>query len=268
MNKYNAFALASLWGSDVPVVVSERDSPKEILPRIRVWARDLLYPYAAGVICQTQAGRDFITSRISMRRATVIPNPVDRVIEPSERQRDRVVLGVGRFVQKKAFSQLIEAFANMEARDWRLVLCGDGPLRADLERDADTFGVSDRIEFPGLVADLRPYFLQAGLFALPSLSEGYPNALAEAMVSGLPCVSYDCATGPSDLITQEDNGLLVPVGDVEALAAALDRLASDSELAERLGARAALSAEHLNPGRIAELYLTFCEQAASADSAI
>lgn len=266
MNKYNAFSLAALRGSGVPVIVSERGSPTEALPRIRVLARDQLYPHAAGVICQTRAGQDFITSRVAIRRATVIPNPVRRIIDPAEREPERIVLSVGRFVPSKAFDQLIDAFAGMQARDWRLVLCGDGPMRAELERKAQALGLGDRVEFPGLVSDLRPYYRRAGLFAFSSLHEGYPNALAEAVVSGLPCVSYDCPTGPSDMIAHEDSGLLVSVGDVPALTAALARVALDRGLAERFGAQAARQGESLDATQIAARFLAFCEQAVRAEA--
>lgn len=260
MNKYNAFALAALYGTGARVFVSERGSPIEKLPWVRGFARDRLYPSAAGVVCQTQAGLDFITSRTNVRNATVIPNPVRRIIDPAERIPERVILSVGRFVPSKGFDQLIAAFASMRDQDWRLVLCGDGPTRPELEHKAKALGVADRVEFTGLASDLKPYYRRAGFFAFSSLHEGFPNALAEAMVSGLPCVSYDCPTGPSDMIHGEHNGLLVPVGDARALAAALDRLAFDRNFAERLGKRAAEAAEALDPERIADRYLAFCEQ--------
>ena len=262
MNKYNAFCLASLGCLPVPVIVSERDSPTEKLPKSRVVARDTLYPYAAGLICQTERGRHFITSRTKVRRAVVIPNPIEPIIEPGSRKDERIVLGVGRFVPKKGFDQLIASFAAMGDDSWKLVLCGDGPMREQLKMQAEALGVSRRIEFPGLVKDLRPYLSKAAIFAFPSLYEGFPNALAEAMVSGLPCVSYDCPTGPAELIDHGENGLLVPLGDVAGLTQCLDRLAADRAYAERLGEQAAVLGERLQPRRIANEFLRFCEGAA------
>lgn len=262
MNKYNAFCLASLSGLSVPVIVSERDSPTEELPKSRVFARDTLYPSAAGLICQTQRGRDFITARTKIRRSAVIPNPIDPIIEPGSWKAEKIVLGVGRFVPKKGFDQLVASFAAMNDDSWKLVLCGDGPMREQLRIQAEALGISRRIEFPGLVKDLRPYLSKAAIFAFPSLYEGFPNALAEAMVSGLPCVSYDCPTGPAELIDHGENGLLVPVGDVQGLTQCLTRLAEDRAFAEQLGEKAALLGKRLHSERIAAEYLHFCECAA------
>ncbi|WP_447759737.1 glycosyltransferase family 4 protein [Sphingopyxis panaciterrae] len=262
MNKYNAFCLASLRGTGIPVIASERNSPVRQLPPIRVFARDLLYPSAAGLICQTNAGLDFMKSRTRLGHTIVIPNPVSPFIEPGERVAEEVILAVGRLMPSKGFDQLFRAIASMQARNWRLILCGDGPMRAKLEDEASSLGISDRVEFAGLVRDLRPYYRRAGIFAFPSLHEGFPNALAEAMVSGLPCVSYDCPTGPSDIIIDGENGLLLPLGDEAALTLALDRLAIDREFAERLGAEASRLREQMDPRRIAAKFLAFCNMAA------
>lgn len=262
MNKYNVFCLLALYGLRIPVIVSERGSPTEILPRIRVVARDILYPWASGLICQTRDGHDFITTQARVRYATVIPNPVRRIIDPGDRVAEKMILAVGRFVDAKGFDQLLKAVAAMSVTDWRLVLCGDGPLRTALEQQARTLGIAERVEFPGLVVDLAPYYRRAGIFAFSSLHEGFPNALAEALVSGLPCVSYDCPTGPSDLIINGESGLLIPVGEVAAMTAALNRLATDRNLAEQLGARAADLVERLDPACVSREYLAFCETVA------
>ena len=264
MNKYNAFCLASFAGTGIPVIVSERDSPFEPLPKLRVMARDTLYPYAAGLICQTADGHAFMTERLSIRRAVVIPNPVARFLDPQDRVPEQVILTVGRFIAKKAQTHLVTAFAAMKVPGWKLVLCGDGPQRKALESQVSALGIADRVEFAGTVSDLSPYFRRTGIFAFSSLFEGYPNALAEAMVSGLPCVSYDCPTGPAELIIDGENGLLVPLADIEALTAALDRLAGDAAFSARLGARAALLADKLAPENIAADYLSFCDDAARA----
>ncbi len=267
MNKYNAFCLMALRGMRIPVIVSERGSPTEVLPRVRVAARDMLYPSAAGLICQTGAGYDFITAQTRVRAAIVIPNPVRRVIDPAERKPEKIILAVGRFIESKGFDQLVAAVAAMSVAGWRLILCGDGPLRTALEQQARRLGIEGGVEFPGLVGDLAPYYRRAGIFAFSSLHEGFPNALAEAMVSGLPCVSYDCPTGPSDLIEDGESGLLIPVGDVAAMTAALDQLAVDRDFAERLGTQAAKLAVCLDPVHVSRQYLAFCETAARRSTA-
>lgn len=262
MNKYNAFCIASLMGTKIPVIISERGSPTEKLPRIRIITRDLLYPKAAGLICQTQIAKEFIASRLNIRHITVIQNPIQRILDPHQRKPQKIILSVGRFIESKCFDHLIESFSKLKLSDWKLILCGDGPMNESLKQIAMRLDIYDQVEFTGIVHDLRPYYKNAGIFAFSSMHEGYPNALAEAVVSGLPCVSYDCPTGPSELINNEKNGLLVPVGDKVALTKALERLAQDRSFAENLGAMASNLATELEPSRIANQYLTFCLQAA------
>lgn len=260
MNKYNVFCLAALAGTNIPITVSERDSPTEALPAIRVFFRDLLYPRAKGVICQTTAGERFINSRWrGLRRTTTIPNPVQRIIAPEERVPERIILAVGRLEPKKAFDHLLEAFSRMHhGETWRLVICGDGSCRTRLEMQAQSLGIADRVEFAGLTKNLDIHYRKAGLFVFSSLFEGYPNALAEAMVSGLPCISYDCPTGPSDIIENGQNGVLVPVGDIDSLANAMDHLVQNPDVAARYGSRAAELSTSLEPSRVAARFLEFC----------
>lgn len=264
MNKYNSFAIASLLGTGTPVIISERDSPTEALPWMRTFARDMLYPLAAGVICQTQKGLDFITTRMRVRKATVIPNPIPRVIHLSERRPEAVVLSIGRLVEKKAIDQLIRAFGAMVTPGWRLVICGDGPLRSTLESQVRTCDLAGRVEFVGMTQDLATFHRRAGIFALSSLYEGFPNALAEAVTSGIPSVAYDCPTGPSELIDDGISGRLVPVGDWKALARAMDEIASDNERAEAYSRASSSLGSHLDASQIAHKFLSFCQTAAQA----
>ncbi len=159
------------------------------------------------------------------------------------------VLFVGRLSDKKGVNILLEAVARSGAvREVRIV--GDGPDRADLELLADRLGIGDRVLFVGhadrerVLAEYR----QAAVVALPSITgsggdrDGTPVVLMEAMALGLPVVA-SALGGMADEITDHDNGLTVSPGDVAAVAAALDEVLGDAELAERLGSRARSHAE-------------------------
>jgi GalNAc-alpha-(1->4)-GalNAc-alpha-(1->3)-diNAcBac-PP-undecaprenol alpha-1,4-N-acetyl-D-galactosaminyltransferase len=118
--------------------------------------------------------------------------------------------------------------------DWDLVVVGDGEDRELLEAQVAQAKLGDRVFFPGWVADMEAVFRSADLFVFPSVSEGFALVLAEAMACGLPCVSYDCKVGPSEIIRDGLDGLLVPVGDETAFAAAMLRLAEDAAERARL----------------------------------
>ena len=113
----------------------------------------------------------------------------------------------------------------------------------------------------GQSSHLEEEIRDAALFVLPSNYEGMPNALMEAMVLGLPVIATDCPCGgPAELIEEEVSGMLVPVGDVESLAVAMERVLTDQELAERLGRNAGKLAEKVSPGKVYEEWKQYAEE--------
>lgn len=146
----------------------------------------------------------------------------------------RIVLGVGRLVYYKGFDYLLRA---MERVDARLVILGDGPLRADLEARAAELGIGDRVAFPGQVPELAPWYHAAEVFVLPAIarSEAFGLVQLEAMAAGTPVVNTRLDSGVPFVSRDGESGLTVPPEDTDALAAALDRLLGDDALRARLG---------------------------------
>ena len=132
--------------------------------------------------------------------------------------------------------------------DYSLVFYGDGPDSIKLQRLASELGIRKRVEFKGNVSNVAEHIEKASIFILASNHEGMPNSLIEAMSLGLSCISTDCPCGgPRDLIEDGVNGLLVPVGDKDAMARAITKVLSDKELAERLGEQATKIQEICSP---------------------
>jgi glycosyltransferase involved in cell wall biosynthesis len=159
---------------------------------------------------------------------------------------DLLWLTVSRLNREKGIDLLLEAWAlSSQRKTSRLRILGDGAERADLEALARRLGIADRVEFAGFVSDKVPHWQQASAFVMSSRFEGFPNALCEAMAAGLPSVSFDCPSGPRAILSDGINGLLVPAEDTRALAAALDRIAGDPALRDRLGREAVKILENL-----------------------
>ena len=163
----------------------------------------------------------------------VVPNPVvsDELEDKAAALVDHpwlsdsgvpVILSAGRLVPHKDHPTLLRAFAEVvQSRPARLVILGEGPDREKLTALARELGIAGLADFPGFVDNPYSYMSRAGVFALSSMTEGLPTALIEAMACGTPVVSTDCPSGPGEILEDGKWGRLVPVGDWQALAKAI-----------------------------------------------
>jgi len=245
LDQTNVLTLLAGRGLKVPVIVSERTNPNAY-PTGLAWKylRSRLYPKADRVVMQTARAASYFSASIQSR-SSVIPNPVlapDSVAEPlADILLTRPsLIAMGRLDQWKGYDLLLRAFAQSRgsAAGWSLTILGDGPGRRELETLSRELGI-DRVHFLGRVPNPYQFLKQADLFVMASRFEGFPMALCEAMACGLPVISTDCPNGPREIISDGENGILVPNGDVAGLAAAIDRLISDEGERQRLGAQAA-----------------------------
>ncbi len=146
-----------------------------------------------------------------------------------------IAVAVGRLVNAKGFSYLIEAVKLINSKTpLRLLIMGDGVLKEELKKRAEEIGIKDKVDFLGVKKNPFAYMTRCDLFVLPSLYEGLPNVLVEAMALGLPVISTDCPHGPNEIIEDGRNGILIPVGNPEAISEAVLRVLGDTHLRERL----------------------------------
>lgn len=241
--KVNLLVLVASLGLPIPVVVSERVDPeRQPWPPGLGLLRKRLYRRAVSVVVQTNKVSLWARSFLKPERVWVIPNPAvaaEQVATSEDRGSSaaHTVVSAGRLHHQKGFDLLLEAFA-LSARKhptWSLLILGEGPERGTLRARASSLGISDRVEMPGVSHELGAALASADLFVLSSRWEGFPNVLLEAMAAGLPVVSFDCPSGPAEIITQDENGILVRPEDAGALAGAMDRLMSDETERKRLG---------------------------------
>nr|WP_068893291.1 glycosyltransferase [Pedobacter panaciterrae] len=172
----------------------------------------------------------------------VINNPVSQFSSSSaERVYPRkFILSVGRLDHQKGFDLLIKAFEKLQMRDVDLLISGEGVERKNLESQITDLNLNGRVKLIGYQKNLQDYYRQAEMFVLSSRNEGYPNVLVEAMSLGCACVATDCEFGPSDIIENEKNGLLVKANSIKYLSEAINRTMSDPVLKIKMSANAQL----------------------------
>jgi glycosyltransferase involved in cell wall biosynthesis len=273
IDRVNVLTLMATPGLSLPVVVSERTAPN-VYDLGWTWKalRHWLYPRAAALVAQTAAAlRYFPPARGRVDR--VIPNPVIggeiRAEPPRPARAPYRVLGMGRLGPEKGFDRLLAAFAQVAPQflDWELEIWGEGPERPRLERHLSDLGLGTRARLPGITRDPMEVMRSVDLFVLSSRFEGFPNVLCEAMARGLPVISYDCPSGPREIVRHEIDGLLVPPeGGVNALSAALARLMGDPAERLRLAARAPGVADRFALDRVMGLWDELLANVVTRDS--
>lgn len=252
----NAYVILASLGLGIPLYVSERMHPKAKLPFVTEVLRKLLYKKCAGVITQTQFGKSIIQKKTGAKNVAVIPNPVN-MVEPVPVPRLNRVVSVGRLEKVKGHRYLIEAFAKIKNNSWNLSIVGTGSERLNLENQASDLGIAHRVIFHGHLLDFRKQLSEAKIYVLPSLKEGFPNSLIEAMSLPIACISGDFYEGEHDLIQNEYNGLLFQPGNADDLAAAINRLIEDENLRNKLESNAVKVREDFSFEKIAGQYICF-----------
>ena len=257
----NVYTYLASLGLRIPHIVSERNdprsSPKSKLLRI---SRCFVFNAADGCVFQTKNAKEFFSAKIRSG-SEIIPNPVVLMHTPKEPfDREKKITAAGRLVPQKNYDMMIRAFSAFSEKfpDYRLVICGEGSARTSIEALIRELGMENSVELLGQVENPHEIIYNSTAFALSSDYEGMPNALLEAMALGVPSVSTDCPCGgPSDLINDGENGMLVPVGDAGAMAAAFEAIATNSEFGEKLSAGAKPLRTAYSVETIAERWLEY-----------
>lgn len=225
----------------------------------RWFERRIIYRLADAVTVLTEADKAYYAQYLP--RVVKIPNPLSFDTASVEEGRGQTILAVGRLDSwhHKGFDTLLEVFALVHPSipGWRLQIAGAGTTgRKYLESLAKKLGVAEWVDFVGFQQDVASLMRRTEIFVLSSRFEGFPMVLLEAMSQGCACISFNCRSGPSDIIKSNEDGILIPDQDKVAMAEGLTRLMQDQQLRSTLGRAAIKKARHYSVDVVGSCWLS------------
>ena len=230
-------------------ILSERNDPEG---KGEEYFENMKSAYEKGdiIVFQTKYVRNKFSDKIR-KKARIIPNPISVTCLADPTITEKKIVSVGRLVPQKNQALLIKAFSIFEKlhKGYHLYIYGEGSLLNELKSIAIKKNVEECVHFEGFCQNIHEKIKDAEQFVFSSDFEGMPNAIMEAMMMGIPCISTNCS-GISEIIFNEVNGLLVPIKDVSSLARAMCRLSDDKMLQNKLRRAARIKSEEWKTERI------------------
>lgn len=264
IKKNNFMALASAKPLKIPVIVSVRSAPeREYAGKVYAALVRIMFAFADGIVLQTKDAMKYFP-RYIRKKSVILPNSLNPAfIRPRfTGERRKEIVTVGRIDTNKNQKMLVEAFLDIakDYPEWTCILYGDGEGKDAIAHCIKEHSEGASVILAGRQDRIQDKIYESSVFVLPSYCEGMPNALIEAMALGLAAISTDCPCGgPKDLIVDGVNGILIPVGDKEALKTALRKVMDSAKLREQLGVNAAQLADRLHPDKVNEMWKTYVE---------
>ena len=228
VGRINALVLTASMGLKLPIVVSERNDPKhDGRGAFMQWYCNRIYHQAKAIVYQNEHEKSCFSKSLE-KKGCIIPNPVS--VAAVKTEPSTIVATAGRLIEQKNQKILVSAMAQVHKvyPDVKCRIYGEGNLRAPLQTQIEELGLQNVVSLEGNVKDIHQRLADCGIFALTSNFEGLSNALIEAMMVGLACITTDYP-GARELITDGENGLVVPMNDADALASAIIKLIENKD---------------------------------------
>jgi glycosyltransferase involved in cell wall biosynthesis len=265
------FCVPLLLGKKQPIIY-ERHVSKAIefhedmgfLKRLLVRGKHQLMDYLGTKFDRFVVLTEGNTQEWPLRNLVVIPNCLTFYPNQNATLEAQRLIAVGKHGYQKGFDRLLLSWKMINAQfpDWSLHIYGKYESDRALIRQAETMGLADSVVFHEPTQAIQEAYLKASIFVFPSRFEGFGMVLTEAMACGLPCISYDCPYGPSDIIQHGNDGFLIQNGDIDAFAEAMRTLIQDVALRKAMGLNAKMNAQRYEPEAIMlqwqELFKTVC----------
>lgn len=256
----SSFILAiSSWFVKNRIVFSERNNPRKVPIGWHQQAlRNFAFRFADALVFQTEDAKSYFSKSVR-HKGIIIPNPINgKLPPPIEGERDKVIVTACRLHPQKNLPMMINAFSMLadEFPDYKLVIYGQGALEEELHQQIKNLGLEHRILLPGFASNILEKMAPCAMFVSSSDFEGISNSMLEALGMGLPVVVTDCPVGGARMvITHGENGMLVPVGDTQAMYEAMRQVLRDPVLAKKLSHNALKVRDEYPLRRIAKRWL-------------
>lgn len=265
----NIFTLIATMFSNHKIIVSERNDPNSdpnnnFIRKLR----NRMYLFSDGYVFQTDDARSYFSKKIK-ESGIVISNPVKSDLPNKfNGKRKKEIVSVCRLSQQKNIKMSIDAFDIFSKRfqDYKYIIYGDGPLRAELLKYIEELGLSKKINLAGFEKNIHEKIHDSKMLIISSDYEGISNTMLESMAIGLPVISTDCPIGGAKMaIENNQNGILVPVGNVKALADAMIRLNSDDRQLEKISNNSLKVKEKFSTDSICKKWIEYIEEVIGDD---
>jgi len=256
VDKTNIYSIIAHLGLKAPLIISERSSYYFRKSKLWRFLRKVTYPFSDGIVVLSQ----YDYKKFSfVKNKKIIFNPIDFSIPKgiSTHRDEKIILAVGSLSKTKGFDMLIQSCQNLNLKDWKVIILGEGSERDNLEQQIKDLALEGRVILPGRKKNVSEYYKKASIFVLSSRNEGFPNVLAEAMSFGCACVSFDCITGPSEMIEDNVNGFLVKVGDVAGFSEKIGYLMDNESKVAEFSMEASRIVDKLDVSLIAESWVNY-----------
>jgi GalNAc-alpha-(1->4)-GalNAc-alpha-(1->3)-diNAcBac-PP-undecaprenol alpha-1,4-N-acetyl-D-galactosaminyltransferase len=258
---WNSLVLIALFGLKYRVFISDRCTPEKKFSFFHTILRWALYPHAKGIIAQTEKAKENYRIKFRHQNIRVIGNPIREISNVNNTVKENIVLMVGRLIRSKNHDRLIELFLKIGMPDWKLIIVGYDHLQQNnfkrLQELIEQNHAESIVLLEGKQSNVESYYNRSKIFAFTSSSEGFPNAIGEAMSAGLPVVAFDCVAGPSEMIENGRNGFLIPVYDYEQFQSKLEMLMMQEDLRNLLGKNAREDIKKFSISTVGKQYLEF-----------
>lgn len=257
--------LISKWLYNAPTVYTVHSSMINLYFPNSKWKSKLIYEKAYGIVTVSNSIQNSIETEFDLQNIKTIYNPIAvSVIQQLSKENIDIdyqfIIAVGRMKDDvKQFDQLIVSYSKslLPGKNIKLLLLGDGQQRTELEKTVKDLGLSDKVIFKGFVQNPYQYISKSMFFVLSSKREGLPTVILESLACGIPVVSFNCVSGPSEMIVNKENGLLVEDQNFEKLTQAMNLFLENEDLYLNCKANAGQSVARFSLEKIGDQWLDY-----------